>query len=44
MWSILEKVPCALEKNVYSVAFERQYFKYLVIDSFYLDEANIYAL
>ena len=21
MWSILEKVPCALEKNVYSVAF-----------------------
>ena len=21
MWSILEKVPCVLEKNVYSVAF-----------------------
>ena len=27
MWSILENVPCALEKNVYSSAFGRKVLK-----------------
>ena len=28
MWSILENVPCVLEKNVYSVALYRKLYKY----------------
>ena len=34
MWSILENVPCAIEKNVHSAVWDRMFYVYLVSISY----------